>query len=245
MPYNKDFHFSPLGQRGGLSTYPVAGVVNGLKLSVTGSGILTGAGNEDILTVAVSAGAARFDGYKKEAAATLNVELETGIDLTAITVGAPQTFQVWLNPTRVTPIFDNIVPTVTAAGTYALKGKEVDGGDIYGSYYLIEEVFISNGTAWEAMEPFKGFKQNTFGWNNLPFNEISQAAIATTDFALFNEKPVFYSSKLPPHVATYPKPMVRQSGGILLGEVTFTKVGTDAPTGAITKSMPEYYLLPV
>lgn len=237
MPYTKDFHFSPLGQRGGLSTYPVAGVVNGLKLSVTGTGIKAGVGNEDILTVAVTAGAARFDGYRKEAAATLDVELDTGIALAGAT---NETFQVWLNPTRVTPIFDSVAPSVTAAGTYALKGKEVDGGDIYGSYYLIDEVFISNGTAWEPMEAFKGFKQNTFGWNNLPFNEISQAAIATTDFALFNEKPVFYSSKLPPHVATYPKPMVRQSGGILLGEVTF-----NAGTGVITKSMPEYYLLPV
>jgi hypothetical protein len=233
-----------LGQRGGLSTYPVAGVVNGLKLSVTGTGIKAGVGNEEILTVEVTAGAARFDGYRKEAAATLNVELDTGIDLTAVAVDAPETFQVWLNPKRSTPIFDTVAPAVTAAGTYALKGKEVDGGDIYGSYYLIDEVFISNGTAWEPMEAFKGFKQNTFGWNNLPFNEINLNAIATTDFALFNEKPVFYSSKLPPHVATYPKPMVRQSGGILLGEVTFTNVA-DTVTGAITKTMPEYYLLPV
>jgi len=237
MPYTKDFHFSPLGQRGGLSTYPVAGVVNGLKMSVTGTGIKAGVGNEEILTVAVTAGAARFDGYLKEAASTLNVELDTGI---ALAGAVNETFQVWLNPTRVTPIFESVAPAVTAEGTYALQGREINGGEIYGSYYLIDQVYISESGAWKPMEAFKGFKQNTFGWNNLPFNEISLAAIATTDFALFNEKPVFYSSKLPPHVATYPKPMVRQSGGILLGEVTF-----NAGTGVITKTMPEYNLLPV
>lgn len=233
MPYTKDFHFSPLGQRGGLSTYPVAGVVSGAKLSLTGSGI-----NADptFAAVTISAGTVRFDGYPITFSA-INSIISTGVDLSLVTTEA--VVKVFMNPVRKVPVYVGAAPNPAgfAEGDFAAKAMLTDGG-AYDEYYVVDQIYVKKNSAWKEIEPFNGSDYpRAYGWNNMPYNEINLAVDPLIqDFA---ELPVFLGSKLPPHTAR-PLAMFRQTASIYLGEVTYS-----GGVATITETMPEYHLLPI
>lgn len=242
MPYTKDFHFSPLGQRGGLSTYPVAGVVDGAILGLTDSSVNPdGIDDTDAtdMSLTVSAGTVRFDGYPVKFT-TKTVTLPAGVDLTTDAADG-LSFKIYMSPKRRVPIVTSL-PSASgyAEGDFIAKALLRDGG-AYDEYYVVEQIYVKDTTVWREIEPFNGNDYpRAYGWNNMPYNDID-----TTDvvFSLQPEIPVFLDSKLPPHTAR-PLAMFRQTASIYLGEVSFTHpVATTI--AAITETMPEYHLLPI
>lgn len=232
MPYTKDFHSSPYGQRGGLAIYPVAGVVDGAVLSIQGSGI--DGGDASLAAVTISAGTIRVDGYPISFA-----EINTTVQSDVTNLATEDTVvKVWMSPTRLYPTFtpgNAPSPASYDEGSYAIEYTEVDGGT-YGKYQMVENLYIKENGAWRLVDGLQGDFSRSFGWNNMPFNDLNTAAtpLVTSEA----EAPMFLASKLPPHISSY-NALFRQTASILLGTLTF--VG-GVPT--ITP-MPEYHLLPV
>lgn len=233
MPYTKDFHFSPLGQRGGLSTYPVAGVVSGAKLTLNGT--VPGIDDTDstLASFTITAGTVRFDGYPITFN-NYNVTVPAGGDLATASI----TLKLYMNPVRKVPLVTTLPSAASyAEGAFVAKATLVDGG-AYDMYQVVEQLYVKDSGAWRIIEPFNGNDYpRAYGWNNMPYNEIvttSQPLISATP-----ELPAFLNSKLPPHTAR-PLAMFRQSAFIYLGEVTYS-----GGAATITESMPEYHLLPI
>jgi len=229
MPYTKDFHFSPFGQRGGLSTYPVSGVVEGAVLSLNGTGIDTDTTKASII---VSAGTVRFDGYPIKFS-QLNVTLDTGVDLSA----DDAVVKVYMSPERKVKVITGTLPDPAGynEGAFIAKALLKDGG-VYDKYYVIEQIYVVDNGAWREIQPFNGKDYpRAYGWNNMPYNELENTVVISTQ----PELPVFLDSKLPPHTAR-PLAMFRQTASIYLGEITYS-----GGVATLTETMPEYHLLPL
>lgn len=230
MPYTKDFHFSPLGQRGGLSTYPVAGVVDGAVLSLNGSGIDGTDPTE--ASVIVSAGTVRFDGYPIKFA-QITTTINAGVNLST----NDAVVKVYMNPVRKVSIVVGTLPNPAASpdGTFIAKAFLRDGG-VYDEYYVIEQLYVTENGAWREIQPFNGNDYpRAYGWNNMPYNELGNGVLIESR----PEIPVFLDSKLPPHTAR-PLAMFRQTASIYLGEITYS-----GGVATLTETMPEYHLLPL
>lgn len=229
---NKDYQASPYGQGGGLNTFPAAGIISGLSLSLGGT---AGVGTPNTsLAVVVSAGAARFNGVRASAASNLTVSLPTGINLSTTNT----VLEVYLNAPRKAAVYKvgASAPSGTE-GAHAIRVIEVTDS-ISGTYQIVDELMIYKSGSWVALDPFSEIPQE-YGFNGLPFNDTT-ATLTTANISLTNEVPIFLKTSLPPHVANGGLPLLRQSAGIFLGEVTFT-----GGVGAITKTTPNYHLLNV
>lgn len=234
---NKDYQATPFGQRGGLNTFPAAGVVSGFDLGLGGT---NGVGTPNTsAAVTIQPGKARFDGKLVTLASVLSVTLPVGVNLSTDNTK----IEIYLNPPRLVSTFlvGQAAPTPTR-GAYALRVRSVNGLS-YGEYFVVDEIFISkevttNNFVWQEIDQFSEIPLE-YGWNNLPFNKVDNT-ITAANISLFNETPIFLDRALPPHIASSANAMLRQSGGILLGEVTFS-----GGVGSITKTLPDYHLLTV
>lgn len=231
---NKDYHGSPYGQRGGLSTFPVSGIVSGFELSLGGTandGV--NAGDTTLAEVVISAGSARFDGFLKKLSADLTATIPSGGDLATDDIVVP----VYLNPPRAVVPYTTVEPS-GSEGDYALKSVLYDANSIGGAYYMVDDIMIYKSGSWVAVDPLSELPAPGEGHNALPLNEIGDAIVAA-NIAATNEIPIFLGSKLPPHVPAS-NAMLRQSAGIFLGEITYS-----GGSGTITKTLPEYHMLSV
>lgn len=227
MPFTKDYQLTPYGQRGGISTYPCAGVVAGAKLSLGATPV---AGEN--LSVVVSAGTVRYDGYPVTFASNLTATLDTNIALASGT----NVFKVYLNPVRKVPILAALPSTAGySEGDFVTVARTIDGRE-YGSYAVVDQIYVLRGGVWDKIEPFNGLDfPREYGWNNMPYNSINTTASPLV--SLEPEIPVFLDSKLPPHTAR-PLALFRQTATIELGEITVVN-----GTATITKGLPDYHLL--
>lgn len=228
-----DYHLSPFGQRGGISLYPVCGVVSGVKLALTGSGYNNGSGEDKKkIKVTVSAGELKLDGVRIVLGSNKAVEidytdyLEVGQDLSNTQITVP----IWINPKR------KVVASITAP-------SNPSNGDMYFEVYNVEDYQIINtikkyqNSQWVTADPMSDIPISQ-SQNMLPLNDI-----LTTDIvvSITPEVPVFHKTNIPPHVYSPSNAMARQTASIYLGEVSFDGEGA----ASITKTMPDYYLLTV
>lgn len=230
MPYTKDFHFSPLGQRGGLSTYPVAGVVDGVSLSLKTGGI--DAVDSTKAAVTIGAGTVRFDGYPIKFA-SFDATIATPVDLST----DDAIIKVYMNPARKVAVITGDLPDPATyeENDFIAKAMLIDGG-AYDEYYVVDQIYVVDNGAWREIQPFNGMDfPRAYGWNNMPYNEIGTTVLVESK----PEIPVFLGSKLPPHTAR-PLAMFRQTASIYLGEITYS-----GGVATITETMPEYHLLPL
>lgn len=227
---NKDYQATPFGQRGGLNTFPSAGVVSGFELSLGGTNGV-GTPNTDA-SIIIQPGKARYDSKLVTLGAQLTVALPVGVNLTT----TDTKIEIYMNPPRQVPVYlvGGSVPTVVNGG-YAIRARAVNGLS-YGEYYVVDELLIGRAGVWEPLDQFSEIPFAS-DWNGLPFNKVG-TTITAANISLFNETPIFLDKALPPHVASSANAMLRQSAGILLGEVTFT-----GGVGSITKTLPDYHLL--
>lgn len=228
---NKDYHSSPFGMRGGLSAFPVSGVVSGFEVSLAGTnGVDTTPTNA---AVTISAGKVRFDGYLRTLAANITgATVATGVDLSANDV----TIEIYMNPPRKVVTFTDSEPSGNE-GDYALKVHEYETAD-YGKYDVVNGIYIYKSSAWTLVDPYSEIPYGS-GWNNAPFNEIAEAVTSAT-LSIENEKPIFLGTSLPPHVAGFAQALLRQSAGIKLATIEYV-----SGAGTIVEGIPEYHLLAV
>lgn len=231
---NKDYHSNPYAMRGGLSAFPMSGVISGFDFTL-------GAVGASSVTVTVAPGTARFDGFLRKSAASLTKAIPgpDGVDLTAI--ASPEDavkIEVYLNPPRKVKTYtDPATPPAGVDGDYALRALYLTAKG-YDSYYLVEDIMVMKSSIWVPLDEFESFPAGD-GWNALPFNEID-TTITVDELSGQNEVPIFLGSSLPPHVARAGLPMIRQSAGIMLGEITVDDSGA-----TISKTLPEYHMLAV
>jgi hypothetical protein len=228
MPFTKDFQLTPYGQRGGITTYPVAGVVSGAKLSLPVDPV-----DAAELSVVVSAGTVRYDGYP----ITFSSNITATLTHTETLATGTHVLDIYLNaPRKVTLVTTLPAASGYAAGDFIALGRVQDGQE-YGTYGIVEQIYVKRGSVWEKIDPMSGADfPREYGWNNMPYNSL-----ATGDplVQLYPEMPIFLGSKLPPHTAR-PLALFRQTASIYLGEVTVA-----AGVATITKAMPEYHILPI
>lgn len=229
---NKDYQATPFGQRGGLNTFPAAGVVSGFELGLGGTNGV-GAASTD-LVVTVQPGKARYDSKLVSLPSALTVTLAAGVDLATTDTKV----EIYMNPPRQVPVFlvGQTAPAVVNGG-YAIRARAVNGLS-YGEYYIVDELLIGRAGVWEPLDQFSEIPYDS-DWNGLPFNKVG-TTITAANISINNEVPIFLDKALPPHVASGSNAMLRQSAGIMLGEITFT-----GGVGTITKTLPDYHLLSV
>lgn len=237
MPYTKDFHSGPLGQRGGLSTYPVAGVVQGATLSIDTAPTVDGIDNGDpsLAAVVIAGGTVRFDGYP----ITFS-PITTTVQSDVADLGAEDTVvPVYLSPVRVVPTFEGAPPAPGgfAEGDFAAKIRTAT--DLVGGpYSVVEQIYVIENAVWVPIEAFNGdHYPREYGWNNMPYNSLDLASDPVV--AAIPEIPIFLDSKLPPHTSR-PLALFRQTASIKVGEITYT-----GGVASLTSGIPNEYLLPV
>jgi hypothetical protein len=234
MPFTKDFHLTPYGQRGGLATYPVAGVVSGAALTLDGTGI--DGVDPTLAALTIGAGTVRFDGYPVSFS-EYNVTVQAPVDLST----DDYVLEVFMSPKRIVPIITGAIPAASGyeEGSFIAKATlsttSIKPED---DYYVVEQIYVKDNGAWREIRPFKGEDYPVaYGWNNMPYNgiDVTVSPIISSQ----PEVPVFLASKLPPHTSR-PLALMRQTGSIYLGEVTYS-----GGTATITKTMPDYHILPI
>lgn len=211
-----DFHQMPQGTTGGLSLYPVSGVLSGLVVSSPGIG-----GSNNIMTVNVSAGIARLDGKRVELATAitaLQIDVGTGINLNT----ANLVTQVWLRPRRKVPAL-LAAPGSPAAGDKYIKVLEID------DYQLVDSIQEFKNSAWTLYNA--AYAPPAIGHNNLPLNEqvevISALTSANPSFSASNEKIVYHRDRYPIGVSSPGSAYLRYPAGVRLATISFTGgVGT-------------------
>jgi hypothetical protein len=229
---NKDYQATPYGQRGGLNTFPAAGVISGFEISLGGT---DGVGTPNTsAAITIQPGKARYEGNLVTLATALSVSVPVGVNLSTATTKV----EIYMNPPRQVPVFlVGATPPTVVNGGYAIRARAVNGLS-YGEYYLVDELLIGKAGAWEPLDHFSEIPYAS-DWNGLPFNEVGNT-ITAANISANNEVPIFLDKALPPHVASGSNAMLRQSGGIMLGEISFT-----GGVGTITKTLPDYHLLSV
>lgn len=236
MPYTKDYHATPFGQSGGLSTYPVAGVVSGAELSIDTAPTVDGIDNGDpsLAAVSVAAGVLRFNGKPVSFTGFTGTVQSDVADL-----GAEDTVvDVYLSPTRVVPVFYGAPPAPGGfnEGDFA-AGANLNTDLVGGQYGVVYQIYVIEQGAWAPIRAFEGSHYpREYGWNNMPYNEIDATAAPLVGNP---ELPVFLGSKLPPHTAR-PLALFRQTCSIKIGSIAY--VGGVA---SLAEGIPDEYLLPV
>jgi hypothetical protein len=201
---NADQQLFPQGQRGGMAYYPHSGIVSGMVVT---AGTVTATA----VPLSVSAGSARLDGVLVQLPSALSAPAlvsGTGFDL-----AAPQSFDVYLNPTRVIP-----------AGT-ALPGSPTNVNSKFilvtneGDYQNVVGYYKSNAAAdgWEEYNPAEGPPAR--GHNNQIFSEVLATNIVLGNLSLVAEKEIYTPSGYPPYVQAPSKAWIRRSAAIHLARV--------------------------
>jgi hypothetical protein len=223
---NKDYQVTPYGQSGGLNAFPAAGIVSGLTVALAGT---AGVGTPNTsAAITVAAGSARFNGKLCTLSTNTAVTLPVGVNLTT----TARDIKIFLNPPRKVKTFfvGGAFPSAVI-GDYAIEVRNVNE-----SYYIVNKIYKFTSTGWGVIDPMSDIPFE-YGFNNLPFNEVS-TTLSASNFSLVNEVPIFLDTALPPHVAKSANALLRQSAGILLGEISFV-----GGVGTITKGIPNYHLL--
>lgn len=211
-----NFHQLPQGMQGGMSLYPVSGVLSGLVVSAPGIG-----GTNNILTCNVSAGTARLDGKRVElvsAITALQLDLGAGVNLATQTL----TTEVWLLPRRKVPAL-TANPGSPAAGDKYIKVVNID------NYQLVDTILEFKNSAWTVYNA--AYAPPAIGHNNMPLNEQTEAiATATTSnpsFGITNEKIIYHRNRYAIGVEQPGNAYLRYPAGVKLATISFTGgVGT-------------------
>lgn len=238
MPYTKDYHLSPLGQRGGLATYPVAGVSSGAQLAINTATTVNGVDNGDssLAAVTIGAGTVRFDGYPVTFAQfNTTVSAGAGVDLTA----DDAVVDVYLSPVRAVPLFVGAAPDPAPFAEGAFAAQIVEFTDLVNDpYQVVQNIFVKENSIWRAVEAFNGDDYPiSYGWNNMPYNGIDETSAPLVSAT--PEVPVFLASKLPPHTSR-PLALFRQTASIKVGQVSYS-----GGVATLTQGIGNEYLLPI
>lgn len=211
-----DFNHFPQGVKGGVLTYPVSGVENGLR--ITSAGIK--AATTDTIQVNITAGEARFDGFKVYLASDITgLELvPEGVNLTTDDYEA----KIYLKPVRKVPALVDAPSTPAEGDMYA---KVMDGSN----YQMLEGVYRYNGTSWERYNVAHHVRNEAIehGQMNLPLNHLAGNTISTAtannvNFGLTPEKDIYIQTVYPVYVSSQGAAFMRRDGSIHLGTVSFT-----------------------
>lgn len=241
-----DYHNSPFGVKGGISLYPVSGVLSGCILSTTASGYKSGATSTAV--VSLTAGVIRLDGNLIQVPALTNAEIITLQDLSpAYFVGPEATsvieLDIWINPTRKVPILTSKPTAPGSVGARALVGSLISPNyttidppadpssvkvtkisTLDNSYYIVDDIYKYEDSAWSIIDPMKDLGPSYGTHNALPYNDITPTVTAT-NLSYKNESAIFLKSGMPPHLSNMGNKMMRQSAGFILGTIQYTVDG--------------------
>lgn len=206
-----EYHIFPQTHKGGLSYYPLSGVVNGAKASSVSIDLATnGIGGQPILNFDLSDGLIKLDGTEIEVnSGSYNMTLETE-ELTIADDGATNPMfpagyhdatlvvPVFINPRRFCPIFDN-QKQPSAASDWPYQGgaspvRDLQAGDKlfqvlphynFDDFMMIRNVWRWNGSSWINYNHDIVFESpiegKDHGHNNLPFNRVFDTPISAGD----------------------------------------------------------------
>lgn len=203
-----EYQMFPQAASGGLSYYPLSGVVNGFKLAAapTVSG--------DNISISITAGDARLDSYPVSFAGVTNMVIPSGLTLSS---PAEQTVEIYLNPLRKIPAL------LTLPGSPADKDQVILVSNV-GDYQIINEYkqYSTAASAWLDFDPVKA--PPGAGHNNLPLNGVrpvvDTATSSNKSFSATAEKIVYHATKYPPYVNSPSMAYLRQSAALLVAQVT-------------------------
>lgn len=217
-----NYHSSPFGQKGGLSIYPVSGILTGCEITAAAT---TATANVAALTI--NTGDIKFDSYRvRQGLTSVNITVEAGVDLTTDTYE----FMVYLNPNRKVKVVKvGVADPVVVDGGMFIQAYEFEG------YYQVNQIYIGENGAWRVMDGYRDLKVGSYGWNNMPLNDIDTVtAISATNFSITPEMPIFHKTSLPPHICKPSNALLRQTASIELAKVKF-----EGGVGSIVTGIPE------
>lgn len=193
-----DYHLFPTAQRGGMSFYPVSGVVQGCRVSspnlVEKDSNVVGDPPSSYVSFQLSDGEIKLDGVPIQVA-----DFSSGMEAV---VPLPSAFDdlsqgesgdteyklvvpIFINPRRMVPVYEtgNLPPA--SEFDEGAKLAEVSPHAEFDEYLVVRNFFRKVNSTWEVYNrdivfesPVEG---QDWGQNNLPFNAIKEKDITPTD----------------------------------------------------------------
>jgi len=258
-----DYHLFPTAQRGGMSFYPVSGVVRGCKVS--NASLVEAATGSNYVQFQMSEGEIKLDGVPIEVSSfgsgdEVVIPLPSAFnDLTQGETDFNYTLvvPVFINPRRTVPVFET--GNLPDAVNYNEGDKviEVSPHAEFDEYLMIRNIFVHDGSEWSPYNrdiifesPIEG---KDWGQNNLPFNSVEEDDIApantdvltandgppfnSTDQGIISrlpEKKVYHKSVRPVYVAGPAHAYLRESASLYLANIEFSIEVSGGSVNSIT-----------
>lgn len=211
------YHYNPHSQKGGLMYYPLSGVFSGCEVSLNNSGAGFNATTTTETDISVSGGEIILDSERFTFETFSSLTLETGVDLSS----NAYELELWLVPTRVTPVLQSGTPGSPAENDLYIKVVDYD------DYQLVEDIFKYDGSSWVKVVDVKDIPYTPGNQNSYSMNQVVPT-LTSSNFSFSNEKEVFHKTNKPPYLPQPPNVVLRQPGGFKLATISYPGDGTAA-----------------